>query len=156
MDVVFVHGWGFDASVWSALVSKLQNIRAHTIDLGFFQKSDDTAPALPDNAIYIGHSLGVMWLLGNMPQSLRGFISINGFDCFKDHVPPATVLAMQKQLKRNPETLMHDFWANCAAPPPRIAPYDFNMERLHEGLEWLKSWDESAALRTLSCAGKQQ
>lgn len=151
MNVVFVHGWGFHPCVWAPVVERLSGIDAHYVDLGFVSGFEgEVVQALPEDAVLVGHSLGVMWLLKNLPARVRGFVSVSGFDCFYKHVHPRTVKLMQRRLSGEPYDQMQDFWASCGVED-FCGLEAFNVERLDEGLDWLMNWDAAAELQALSC-----
>jgi pimeloyl-[acyl-carrier protein] methyl ester esterase len=110
--LLFVHGWAFDASVWTQLRAELADWPHAVADAGYFgatpavidpvtgpitDTDSITGPAIapitgpvtgPDIApingpvIAIGHSLGVMRLLRSLPSNCVGVVSINGFPRF--------------------------------------------------------------------------
>ncbi len=47
MDVIFVHGWGCNPSVWGDLVKKLTGITPHYVDLGFVSGFEGASQDLP-------------------------------------------------------------------------------------------------------------
>ncbi|ODA68940.1 Alpha/beta hydrolase family protein [Methyloligella halotolerans] len=151
MHFVLVHGWGFHPGIFDALAERLEG-EVSRVDLGFvsggpqdaLKPSDDW----PRDAIAIGHSLGVLWLLHERPQSFRALVSLQGFDAFAAHIGRAKVAAMRKALERDPYGFMRMFWKGCGADP--FVPEDaLNVDRLGEGLDWLMTWDESEARATL-------
>ncbi len=143
MQFVLVHGWGFHPGIFDDLAGRLDG-KVLRVDLGFVSggPSDALGPgdAWPADAIAIGHSLGVLWLLHERPESFRALVSLQGFDAFAPHDGRAKVAGMQKALKRDPYGLMRMFWKSCGAEP--FAPEEaLNVERLAEGLDWLMEWD---------------
>lgn len=110
--LLFVHGWAFDASVWTPLRAELADWPHAVADAGYFGATPavidpvtgpvtdtdsitgpDIAPVtapITDPAIApvtgpviaIGHSLGVMRLLRSLPSNCVGVVSINGFPRF--------------------------------------------------------------------------
>ena len=144
--IVLVHGWGFDRRLWDKVLPLLRNFDPILIDLGF--TGNLFIPNLPDYAFYVGHSLGMLWLL---QQDIRpaALLSIQGFDCFYAHVPQASLSAMQTNLKADPARQMQAFYQTCRAPRPHSI--HFNPERLAEGLDWLAKWDARDELASLPC-----
>ena len=148
MDAVFVHGWGYDSTIWDRLINRLGGLRAHTIDLGYFGAESQTA--FPEDAVAIGHSYGVMHLLAQRPARFRALVSIAGFDCFTAHIPPRTVAAMQAGLERDTDSQLRRFWT--AAGTPDWAPSGpARPEPLKSGLRHLMEGDERSALQALTC-----
>lgn len=146
MDIVFVHGWGFGPDVWTPLASKLPG-KHHFINLGFIDGFDDS-PAIPDNSIVIGHSLGVLWAMRHIERP-KALISIAGFHDFTKAQPEAALRAMQRRLGKDPAGLMADFWALCDSPLTYEAGR-LNTEKLAKGLEWLQNWN--VPLQKMHCA----
>lgn len=150
MRFVLVHGWGFGPSIFDPLIAELpQQAEIARVDLGFLG-DEPHLPGWEDDAVAIGHSLGVMWLLKARPSSFRALVSIQGFDCFSSYVRSAKIAAMRKSLENDPYGLMQIFWRSCGtadvAPPDRL-----NQARLEEGLDWLMNWDETAVRQALTC-----
>lgn len=149
MKVVLVHGWGFGPSVWDDMIPSLSGHECITPDLGFIGCGDKDI-RLPEEAVMVGHSLGAMWLLKYIPDTVRGFISIGGFDCFSAHIPSKQISAMQRNLAHNPEAQMNGFYRVCGID--HTPPADkLNTPQLSAGLEWLAGWDEHTVLTALSC-----
>ncbi|MFD0987683.1 alpha/beta fold hydrolase [Methyloligella solikamskensis] len=147
MHFVLVHGWGFHPGIFDALAERLEG-DVTRVDLGFVSGGPDEAlgpsDTWPEEAIAIGHSLGVLWLLHERPDSFRALVSLQGFDAFASHIGRAKVAGMRKALKRDPYGLMRMFWKSCGAEP-FVAEDALNVDRLGEGLDWLMEWDASAA-----------
>lgn len=147
MRLVFVHGWGCHAGVWSELLPLLGDHEHFLIDLGFMRGGPKGASAMPENAVYIGHSFGVMWLLKHGPRPMRGLVSIAGFDCFYKHVPPEVLPTMQEGLHNDPDATMRNFWAMCGLDERLEGSLDTGA--LRGGLDWLGAWDVSEERRAL-------
>ena len=63
MRFVLVHGWGFHAGIWSGLIRHLPGAEIFLVDLGFVSGGPKGVSEWPADAIAIGHSLGLLWLL---------------------------------------------------------------------------------------------
>jgi len=149
MRFVFVHGWGFHAGIWDDLVKCLPGAEITLIDLGFVAGGPASAVDWPEEAIAVGHSLGLLWLL-KQGRRFRGLVSIEGFDRFCPHVPPSRVAALKRGLARDPGGTMQAFWRSCGAPDfAQTGALD--IARLDEGLDWLMQWDAEAAKQALDC-----
>jgi pimeloyl-[acyl-carrier protein] methyl ester esterase len=153
MPFVFVHGWGFNAAIWRALTRYMRNSKVSLVDLGFVAGGPKAAATWPSDAIAVGHSLGVLWLLhrageGNPP--FRALVSIQGFDRFCPHIPPSRVAGMRRELRRDAYQTVEAFWRGCGTEP-FASPEALNVERLDEGLGWLMDWDETKARAELAC-----
>lgn len=150
MHFVLVHGWGFHAGIWDDVVRHLPGAEITRVDLGFVSGGPQGQGNWPENAVAIGHSLGISWLLTEGQGRFRGLVSIQGFDRFCPHVPPSRVAALKRGLGRDPGGTMQAFWRSCGAP--EFAPLEaLNVARLDEGLDWLMHWDARAAKEKLPC-----
>lgn len=151
MHLVLVHGWGFNASIWAPLIARLPGADTTVVDLGFVgegARADDQD--WPEDAIAVGHSLGVLWLLKHGNGQFRGLVSAQGFDRYCPHVPKSRVIALKRGIDRDPAGTMAAFWRSCGAPgfaPPEA----LNADRLREGLDWLIQWDAEVARKSLRC-----
>lgn len=144
MKLVFVHGWGFDRTLWQGLRDALPEFETDAADLGFFGRPR-AAEANGEAVIAVGHSLGLLWLLHERPFPWRALVSISGMPRFTKGPDyrfgtGARVLdAMIARFEKEPAATLEDFFGYCGlnvAPAPNA-----DTERLYEGLLWLKSWD---------------
>ena len=131
--LILLHGWGFDASLWDALVQALPHYPIVCWDRGYFH-----APAsleVKGSAVGIGHSLGSMLLADALPPDMP-LIAINGFDHFTgpDGVALRVVERMQCRFAEVPSDVLTDFRARCGAPP---ANAELNEARLADDLSLL-------------------
>ena len=155
MHVVLVHGWGFNASIWTPLIAQLGNAAVTLVDLGFVAGAPSEAlPSedadWPGDAIAVGHSLGVLWLLKQGGRRFRGLVSCQGFDRYCSHVPKSRVTALKRGIDRDPAGTMDAFWRSCEAPG--FAPASaLKADRLREGLDWLIQWNAEDIRKTLRC-----
>lgn len=158
MRFVLVHGWGFHAGMWRDLLRHLSGAEISLVDLGFVAGGPKGASDWPGDAIAVGHSLGVLWLLqrageragtsGSAP--FRALVSIQGFDRFCPHIPPSRVAGMRRELKRDAGATLQAFWR--AAGTEAFAPADeLDADRLDTGLDWLLHGDARAAKAELGC-----
>ena len=148
--LVFIHGWGFNASVWDKIIDQLPDMSTSTTDFGFIGNSAASELVLPDNVIIVAHSLGVLWALKHLPAQTAGFVSICGFDRFSPPVSRKSLALMQKGLVRNPMAQMTHFWRSCGIKP--FADQEqLNQQALSEGLDWLMDWDGRLQLEKLTC-----
>lgn len=150
MHVVLVHGWGFNAGIWADVLGHLQDVDITLVDLGFIAGGPAGQDDWPEGAVAVGHSLGVLWLLERWRGRFKGLVSIQGFDRFCPHVPPARVAALKRGLARDPGGTMQAFWRSCGAPN-FAAPEALNVARLDEGLDWLMHWDAESVKADLQC-----
>lgn len=150
--LVFVHGWGYDASIWDKLRARLAQ-PSETIDLGFFGAPSAVAPAPTisrhsEPVIAVGHSLGALWWLTQSGILWHKLLCINGFPRFTaaaDYpgVAPRVLTRMRQQFAREPAAVLADFHARCGAPGPDGTA---DISRLAAGLGWLDEWDGRATL----------
>jgi pimeloyl-[acyl-carrier protein] methyl ester esterase len=154
MHFVFVHGWGFNAAIWRDLTRYMRTSEVSYVDLGFVAGGPKAAITWPSDAIAVGHSLGVLWLLHRAGEEgrppFRGLVSIQGFDRFCPHIPPSRVAGMRRDLHRDPSQTLEAFWRGCGTEP-FASPEALNVARLDEGLGWLMDWDETKARAELAC-----
>jgi pimeloyl-[acyl-carrier protein] methyl ester esterase len=148
MKLVYVHGWGLHAGIWDPLTRLLAGHEHILVDLGFVRGGPKGVSEIPADAVCIGHSFGVLWLLKHGPRPMKGLVSIAGFDCFHRHAPSTVIPAMQEGLRRDAPAQMRQFYAMCGmteGAPER----GFDKGALRAGLDWLAAWDEKAALDNL-------
>ena len=151
---VFVHGWGFNAAIWRDSTGYMRNSEVSLVDLGFIEGGPPSVSVWPRDAIAVGHSLGVLWLLRRAGEEgrapFRGLVSIQGFDRFCPPIPTSRVAGMRRGLRREAGQTLEAFWRGCGTEP-FASPESLNVGRLDEGLGWLMDWDESQARAELSC-----
>lgn len=173
--LLFVHGWAFDASVWTPLRAELGDWPHEVADAGYFGAAQSPATAIgrvidpvvghvADPAIgrvmdpatgpviAIGHSMGVLRLLRDLPSHCVGLVSINGFPRFgaapdfDAGVPRRMLDRMLKRLSTDPTAVLQDFRERCgdasAFGEPRLQP-------LARDLEALRDEDQRHALAAL-------
>jgi pimeloyl-[acyl-carrier protein] methyl ester esterase len=124
------------------------------VDLGFIAAGPKAVTTWPRDAIAVGHSFGLLWLLHRAGEEgrplFRALVSIQGFDRFCPHVPPSRVAGMRRGLRRDAYQTVEAFWRGCGtehfAPPEAL-----NAARLDEGLGWLMEWDETETKAELAC-----
>ena len=101
-DLVMLHGWGFNSAIWHELLPNLsQHFCVHLVDLPGHGQSpalgiEHDACAIgrliskhvPDNAIYLGWSMGAiisLTLALQYPQQVKKLILVAGTPCFINH-----------------------------------------------------------------------
>ena len=112
----------FNPAIWRDVIRNIGNAEVTLIDLGFIAGGPKAAATWPSDAIAVGHSLGLLWLLhrageeeGHAP--FRGLVSIQGFDCFCCHIPPSRVAGMRRGLRRDPARPFRPSGATAALEP---------------------------------------
>lgn len=140
MQIVLVHGWGLHAGVWKDVVPKLDGHETLLLDLGFVSGGPKGANQIPTNALCVGHSFGLLWLLKHGRRPMKGLMSVAGVDCWKAHLPVELIMAMKEGLDHNPEAQMRGFWR--ASGIDDFAPATcFDVATMKAGLDWLATWD---------------
>ncbi|TYC87457.1 alpha/beta fold hydrolase [Novosphingobium sp. BW1] len=140
MNLLFAHGWGFDASFWEPLAALLPE-HAHVFDdRGYFGRPAPTEIAGP--CLAITHSFGTMRVLTNPPPGLVGIVAFNGFDRFSARsgragIPVRVIDRMLRRFTQSPETVLAEFRATCGdetqVPTPVPDPLREDLLRLRDG-----------------------
>lgn len=150
--LLFVHGWAFDASVWTPLRAALADWPHAVADAGYFGATPAVIDPVTGPVIAIGHSLGVMRLLRSLPSNCVGVVSINGFPRFsaapdfEAGVPRRMLDRMMKRLSADPAAVVQDFRERCAEASVLGEP---RLEPLARDLEALRDEDQRDALAAL-------
>lgn len=163
--LLFIHGWAFTPAFWEPLRKELPDMDAHCLDLGFFGPPRLETPFADDAVVAVGHSLGLLWLLREAGFPLRGLrglcgiVSLGGFSVFTAMedapcgVSSTAVRVMRRGLGRGHAAMagvLETFHRNCGTPPEYRPDYTpARPERLAEGLDWLLTWNQRAALGAL-------
>lgn len=146
--VVLVHGWGYDASIWDAVRTRLApSLSVEALDLGYFG-AVPPAPTFSEPVLAVGHSLGALWWLAQTEHSWRRLLCINGFPRFTATegyvgVAPRVLARMRQQFEHEPVAVLADFHARSGAPGPQSTPAT---ARLAAGLGMLAELDARATL----------
>jgi pimeloyl-[acyl-carrier protein] methyl ester esterase len=109
MKLLFLHGWGFDASIWDGVRTALAPIETFAWDRGYFgapMHADIAAPF-----VAVGHSLGSLLLAADLPPGCTGMIAINGFDRFPGDglVAPRLLDRMRARFAVSAGAVLDDF-----------------------------------------------
>jgi pimeloyl-[acyl-carrier protein] methyl ester esterase len=152
MELIFIHGWGFDASFWDELAAQLPQFRQKRIDLGFFgETANEVDDAIP--SILVGHSLGFVHGMRSR-KNWAGWVAINGFAHFvatptqAGCVPESSLREMKEKMTKDPPRTLARFYSSIGATPPVTAAAP-RIERLHEALDELLAIDLDGALRSM-------
>ncbi len=150
MELVFVHGWGFEASFWDPLAAFLTDYPQQRVDRGYFGSKRDLVKT-NQKSVLIGHSLGFVHGL-SLRQDWAGLIAINSFARFIREenkmgcVAPSVLRDMRMRLVADPAKTLGDFYGLIGAKPPAGTP---DTARLREGLDELRDTDCGASLAAL-------
>jgi pimeloyl-[acyl-carrier protein] methyl ester esterase len=138
MKLLFLHGWGFDASLWDGVRAALPDHDALNWDRGYFGAT--SADPVTEPVLAVGHSMGAM-LLAGMP-GIAGLVAVNGFDRFvgEDAVPPRVVDRMRTRYAEAPREVLGDFRRRIGAG---AAPDHIEVQTLAADLDLLASSDFS-------------
>jgi pimeloyl-[acyl-carrier protein] methyl ester esterase len=157
--LLFLHGWGFDASLWSGMRAVLGDHTGSVRELGYFDAAARDCPlGGPADApvIGVGHSLGIMQLLLDPPPAgLAGLVAINGFTRFSespdhpDGVPVRLLRRMMQRLDEDADATVQAFRARCGLEAPLPGPA--RVAVLRRGLELLCEGDARPAFHALGC-----
>lgn len=117
MIVRFLHGWGFDGSVWAQVVALLGEFDCRVDDRGYFGQPC----AVEQGTIAVGHSFGAMRALA-APHDAKALVAINGFDRFAaapdfPGVPARVIARMRDRFEGEPDAVLADFRHRLGAPP---------------------------------------
>ncbi|MCT2559317.1 alpha/beta hydrolase [Tsuneonella sp. YG55] len=138
--LLFMHGWGFDASIWSGVVRHLGRFDCRMADRGYFGAPITVESDGP--CVVVGHSLGAMHWLADLPEGCRGMVAVNGFDRFVEGddfpgVPRRPLDRMIARLPQAPAQVVTDFRTRCGAEAvagtPELAPLLADLELLRDG-----------------------
>lgn len=141
MNLLFVHGWGFDASIWRDVADRLDQWTCAFVERGYFAE-----PHIPDMAapfVVVTHSFGAMWALRNVSPHCRGLVAVNGFDCFAARpdfagVPSRLLDRMIAQFDQDAKAVVSEFRHRCGASAPSGEP---NAARLRDDLLAMRDVD---------------
>ncbi|HEX2793325.1 MAG TPA: alpha/beta hydrolase [Croceicoccus sp.] len=128
--LLFLHGWGFDSTVWRDVAARLDGYPMAFAERGYFGGVGDESGTLGSDGpvLAVAHSYGTMRLLADPPGECIGLVAINGFDRFVagpdvPGVPVRVVERMRARFAQDPARTLADFRAHCgiAAPAGAIA-----------------------------------
>ncbi|AKQ43322.2 biotin synthesis protein BioH [Aurantiacibacter atlanticus] len=139
--LLFMHGWGFDGSIWSDVMRHLHGFDCHIGDRGYFGAPGELRAE--GSCIVVGHSLGVMHWLADLPADCIGLVAVNGFDRFVEGdgfpgVPRRPLERMIARLPLDPVQSVADFRIRCGAGDKAGEPV---VDTLLSDLELLRDGD---------------
>lgn len=149
LNLLFCHGWGFDASFWDPLATLLPEFPQHRDDAGYF--ATPHTPEIEGRYIAVTHSFGTMRLLAAPPAGLVGLVAVAGFDRFTaaPSFPGAArrvVDRMVSAVEQAPATVVKDFRARCGDHRP---VGDLIAAQLRDDLLRLRDGDQRDAAAAL-------
>lgn len=136
MRLVFLHGWGLDASLWDAVCAALPEFETTAMDRGYFGPPMTDLP--PEPFLAVGHSLGAL-MIAEFPDAI-GHIAVNGFDRFvgDDAIPKRVMDRMEKRFSESYAEILAEFRERIGAGAAPDAP---NYARLAYELHFLATAD---------------
>ncbi|MFU8813422.1 MAG: alpha/beta fold hydrolase [Balneolaceae bacterium] len=160
-NIIAFHGWGCEASVWTALRSELpESIQFTAADRGYFGRPNrpDSFPtnALPN--LLITHSMGLLWCPAALMEQADGVVIISGFKAFIDEAVTSgsssrrVLDRMVRKLDEQPGQVLSDFLSRAWYPDPcqTDIPEPIEINRIRNDLFMLR--DEPARLSRLKAA----
>lgn len=141
MRFFFVHGWGFDTTLWDRLAPLLPEWPSDRLDRGYFGQFQEPSPTTP--FVAVAHSFGAMLMLRGMPAECRGLIAINGFERFsatpnRAGVAPRVLDRMIARFDEDAPAVLAEFRRRCGW----MAPFqNIERERLRQDLRTLRDGD---------------
>jgi len=153
LELVFIHGWGFDACFWDSLAERLPQFGQHRVELGFFNENAATEIPETHDKILIGHSLG--FVHGIKREGWKGWVAINSFGRFVKNdgdgcVSAANLRDMRLRLQKNADETLRAFYQMLDAKPHADTP---NIERLRYGLDELRDSDVNDIVSSMNVPG---
>jgi pimeloyl-[acyl-carrier protein] methyl ester esterase len=135
MKLLFLHGWGLDASLWDGVRAALPEFETVAMDRGYFGPPRTELP--PEPFLAVGHSLGAL-MIAEFPDAV-GHIAVNGFDRFVGDgaISQRVMDRMRKRFRETPAEVLAEFRERIGAGPapdtPNFARLNFELQLLAEG-----------------------
>lgn len=154
IQIIWSHGWGFNASFFEPLCQALLEYEHLIIDWGYFGQPYLPKPRKDHYLIGIGHSLGFAKLL-ELNLSFDRLISLGGFtrfcqtDDFKAGTPRRVLQRMQAKFQSHPQHVLTDFQISCGYTSPHLPGESINEQALHADL--LKLMTVAFPLPSIPC-----
>jgi len=145
VTLVFLHGWGFAASLWDGVIARLPGHACIADDRGYF---GPPVAALPEGPfVAVAHSFGAMRALADPPGECIGMVALGGFDRFADRgdgtgIAQRILSRMIARLDEDPQGVLAEFRRRCGCVAPFAPPV---AARLREDLVRLRDDDCRAA-----------
>lgn len=151
-ELVLMHGWGYDATLWNDVAPLLAPLAVTKLEAGYFGAAPFlTLPTRP--FIAIGHSAGGLWFLKQNLTHCRTVILINSFTRFTrgEDFPlgqAASILArMSRRLATAPDDVITTFRKNIGDSSAFCHPVT---DRLMSGLADLTADDARHQARIMT------
>ncbi len=174
-ELVLLHGWGSDSSIWRSLLARLrQYFHLTLLDLPLAAEDPvkRVLPYLPSQAIYLGWSLGGMLacrIAAQYPERVSGLITVASNARFvaapswPEAMPEATFAQFAQLLESEPEKALRRFEllqchgdANSKEVKKVLAKLaehatPWSRQELGAGLSCLRDWDNRQHLQDICC-----
>lgn len=116
MRLLFVHGWGFDSTVWDSLAQSFPD--RSFLERGYFGAAME--PEISGPFVAVTHSFGTMRFLCGPHPGCRGIVAINGFDrfCATGGFPGVPLRVIERMIERfrdRPAAVLAGFRERCGA-----------------------------------------
>jgi hypothetical protein len=121
IELVLVHGWGFDLNCWEPWHSLAGNQLTQLFyDRGYFGAPNRLDVLMPTDRtrVVVAHSLGAHFLTSEILDDAQLLVIIAGFGQYHDGFSDqrrsrATTEAMRRKVSRSPLTVVSDFHNRC-------------------------------------------
>lgn len=173
MQIVLLHGWGFDASIWTVLIEKLNSLdqvaTIKAIKVHDWNDSRSISSNIHCPTIIVGWSLGAHLAIDIAIENshIKGLLLINYNPCFirRDDWPGGIdrnrLVQMREDLLHDAEQCIHKFYTWCCYGNKEslrwMRNHTFNdlqkqdEESLLCGLDRLLNDDQRSVLKNLKC-----
>lgn len=150
LNWLLMHGWGFDASVWTEWSRRLPDTQNTYIpDRGYFHASSEFKPGLKNfgRHVAVTHSMGLHLIPDGWWNRITHLVIIGGFLSFhpseknRKRRSQKILANMLHKVESDPETVLDEFYINCFKPDrvPYSRPGPVFGSRLLEDLELLNT-----------------
>jgi pimeloyl-[acyl-carrier protein] methyl ester esterase len=146
IELILVHGWGFDLNCWEAWHSLAgKQLTQLFYDRGYFGAPDRLDVIMPTDRmrVVVAHSLGAHFLTPEILDKAHLLVIVAGFGQYHDGSTEqrrsrATTEAMRRKVSRSPLTVVSDFHNRCGYTTVFIADTStFNTDLLATDLDLL-------------------
>jgi pimeloyl-[acyl-carrier protein] methyl ester esterase len=143
VKLLFLHGWGFDATFWNEVRAALAPMASVVWDRGYFGATSQEE--VQGKLVAIGHSLGSLLLAADPPPGCTDIIAINGFDRFIGDglLEPRLLDRMRLRFSISPTAVIDEFRRRVGGA---CNQGKMNVTRLAADLDLLKTVDARGGL----------
>lgn len=159
-QIVWSHGWGFNADFFTPLCQALPKFHHNILDWGYFGKPHIPTLDLHKPIIGIGHSLGLAKLL-DLKLPFTALVSLAGFThfcqsrAFQAGTPLRVLARMEEKFILNPQQVLADFYVSCGYKAFPFVAQPLNLQLLQQDLSQLRTLSiDLPKIPLLAIAGK--